>query len=225
MPDPIDEIRREVEGRTAHGDAPGRKPARRGRHNPATSPGSGRPRQPTASARASELGQLWYDLGNRNGFDFPYDANYFALALQRKIERDPEIKPFLDKGKHDQVSRWIRKMIEIWWAEGNEEGGGYLTNEIQPRNAKEYFLNTDWDDLRDYARTALRAIYLKQHGKKVPPPIYPDQQEYQARLDEIRRKAKINPYLRHVDEAPERPEVDPEGRQRLRSWREKRSKK
>jgi hypothetical protein len=218
--DPLDAIRREVEGRGPY-QPPGKKQAR----NKQPLPMHGRPRQPTASARASELGQHWYDLATRAGFDLPYDANYFSLALQRKIENDDEMKPLLLAEHADQVSRWVRKMIDVWWAPGDDDGGGYLTGEVQARNAKEYFLGHDWEDLREYARSSLLAKHLKEHGRKVEPPVYEDQQEYLDRLDAIRAKAQIDPFLRSLEDAPDRPEVDPQGRDRLRSWREKRRKK
>lgn len=167
------------------------------------------------------LAQDWYDRGEVHGFSFPYDVNYFALALQRKIERDPEIKPFLDKGSHDQVQRWVSKMIERWWEE-------YADGTIHAGNAKDFFLGNDWDDLRYYARSCLRAKYLLEHGRRVPPPLYPEQKDYQDRLTGIRNRARINEFLRQQEQRPETPEetsLDPEGRERLRSFVEKRRTK
>lgn len=218
-----DDIRRELDGRGPY--EPPAKKQRTKKQRPASATAPARTKQPTASARASELGQRWYDFALLAGFDLPYDANYFSLALQRKIENDEEMKPYLLADHTDQVSRWVQKMIDIWWAIGNDDGGGYLTGEINSRSAKEFFLGSDWDDLREYAKSSLQAKYLKEHGRKVGPPAYEGQQEYLDRLETLRRTGVTDQFLRRLEEAPERPEVDPKGRDRLRSWREKRRKK
>jgi hypothetical protein len=216
--DPVTNINREMSGKPAldEGD-PRRKRASRIRP-PAKQ--AARNRQPQASESASILAQAWYDEGAERGFSFPYDVNYLALAIQRKVENDPEMQPFLNKGKHEQVERWVAKMIERWWAE-------YADNTIHAGNAKDYFLRHDWEDLRYYARSCLRAKYLLEHGRLVPPPLYPNQQEYQDRLQEIRQRESINANLRKVeeDDLPERHPVDEQARERLRSFAEKRRKK
>lgn len=223
-----DDIRRALEGKPpwTGTPAPKRKPTAKG---PRTYRQSS-PQTPktVASERSSMLAQRWYDLGEAEGFAFPYNVNFFAVALQRKVETDKEIKPFLDADKHDQVQRWIRKMIDLWWDPVDEEGsGGYLTGDINQSNAKDFFLDKDWDDLRDYARSCLRAAYLKEHHRVAPRPIYTNQQAYQAELQEIHDRAVVDQHLRRLEEdpAPERGELDPEGRKRLRSFRDKRRKK
>lgn len=185
-----------------------------------------KPRQPRASLEASSLGQQWYDLGTANGFEFPYDANFFALALERKISADPEFQKLIAENDRAKVDRWVTKMITLWWEEADEDGlGGYFTNEIRPGNAKEYFLVQDWDDLRDYARSCLRAAYLKKYGRRVPMPDNPNQQEYRQRLEDVHREHQVHTYVRDVDLDAEPPKVDASARERLRSWRENRRKK
>lgn len=222
--DQADAIRRELSGSNqGRGSEPrsrrDRQPRARGREFRAA--GQSKPKGPVASERASELGQRWYDLAVAEGFDLPFNANYFALALQRKIERDPEMQPFLRAGKHDQVQRWVAKMIDTWWEPVDEDGrGGYLTNEVTAKNAKDYFLGEDWDDLRYYARSNLRKDYVMKHGKVAPKPFYPQQAEHRARMEEIRREASVKRWLKLNDEADANPRepIDPEARQRLRSW-------
>lgn len=219
----LDEIQSEFSSDDRYRPQPGqqrKKPARTRSQEPR------RNRQPLAPAQASTLGQVWYDHGVQAGFEFPYDPNYFALALQRKIDSDSEFAPYLAKGKHDQVRRWVEKMIDLWWNPvRHDDQGGYLTGEVTARNAKEYFLGHDWDDLRDYAKSCLRAAYLKEHGRRVDPPIYGNQQEYQERLSRVRSEQAVRTYVEHLDEAADRPEVDEGARDRLRSWRDKRRKK
>lgn len=227
--DRADLVRAEINGRTPGDPAEKRpRPKRERKDKPQFQAGSGR-KQPTASERSSMLAQVWYDLGEQEGFSFPYDVNYFALALQKKIEHDKEIRPFLEQEKFDQVERWVSKMIEIWWNPVDNDGnGGYLTNEINQRNAKDYFLDTDWDDLRDYARSCLRAKYLVEHGRRIPAPLYPEQQEYQQRLQDLRKQHSVDQHLRRLQDEPEPPErtpLDEKARERLRSFADKRRKK
>lgn len=224
--DPLDAVRREVDGKGPREEGVARKPRPRQK---AARPGfqPSRKKQPQAGEQASLLAQEWYDQGNATGFDFPYDVNYFALALESRIEKDREIQKFLAKGKRDQVDRWIRKMIEVWWNPVDNDGnGGYLTGDVSARNAKDFFLDTDWEDCRDYARSCLRAAYLRQHGRRVPAPIYPDQKEYRERLDELRHRQKVETYVRQVDldEKTAQARLDQNDRQRLRSFVEKRRK-
>lgn len=181
---------------------------------------SDKPRQPRAGIGPSTLGQRWYDLGEAQGFEFPYDANYFALALEKKISKDPRLQKVAGDG--DKLDRWVTKMIEVWWGTADEDGrGGYFTHEITPRNAKEYFLVNDWDDVRDYAHSCLRAAYLKEHGRRVAPPEYPNQQAYQKRLEDVQKEHRIRSFVSTVDLEAEPPKVDEEGRARLRSWRDR----
>ena len=184
-------------------------------------------KRPQASERASILAQDWYDQGAALGFDFPYDVNYFALALQRRIEHDAEMRVYLKHNRHDQVERWVSKMIERWYAE-------YVSNEIHAGNAKDFFLATDWDDLRDYSKTCLEAAWAKKHGKRKAVHRFTDDdnetgvrnREYREELDDLRKRHAVEAYLAQVAEA-EAPDVqlDEEGRERLRSWRDKRRSK
>jgi hypothetical protein len=221
----VDDIQSEFGSNDRYRPQPGQQRKKPARTQTRTSEPR-RSRQPAASHRASALAQIWYDHGTASGFEFPYDVNYFALALQRKIENDPEFRPYLVKNKHDQVQRWVAKMIEIWWNPvGSDDLGGYLTGDVSARNAKEMFLATDWEDLRDFAKSCLRAAYLKEHGRRVDPPIYGSQQEYQERLSRVRREETVRTYVENLEEASDRPEVDESARDRLRSWRDKRRKK
>lgn len=222
-------INRELSGKPTLDDSSPRRGSqrKRNRKEPRTKAGfQAKPKTSRASERASHLAQRWYDLGEAEGFSFPYDVNYLALALQRKVEGDKEMRPLLLAGKHDQVERWVHKMIGIWWNAVDEDGhGGYLTNEINQRNAKDYFLDTDWDDLREYALSNLRMAYLREHGRRVSPPVYDNQQKHRERLESLRKEAVVEQHLRTLEEHPElneRPEVDDDGRERLRSFVEKR---
>jgi hypothetical protein len=206
-----DAIRREMKGSSSEPQPPARKKSRRSQDRSER-------RQPLAPERWSMLAQDWYARGEAVGFSFPYDVNYLALALQRTVEADSEIRAFLAKGRHDQVDRWLAKMVERWWEDYTDEA-------ITAKNAKEYFLEIDWDDLRDYARSCLRAKYLLEHGRRVEPPVYPGQTEYQERLRELGRRSRVQREVEHVDADVEPPQVDPDSRARLRSFVTTRRKK
>lgn len=215
--DPMN-IRREIDGRPpVDRDRP---PARTKRQRSARQERTpAKPKRPPASERASILAQDWYDRGEARGLSFPYDVNFMALALAAKIEQDPAMAPYLAKGQHDRVQRWVAKMIERWWEE-------YVDGVIHAGNAKDYFLGTDWDDVRYYAKSCLQARYLKEHGRRVPAPMYPQQQEYQQRLKTLQDEAKVSRHIQALEEAPaEPPTLDEKGRSRLRSFVEKRRKK
>lgn len=216
--DEVDRLQREMKGLDPDA-APGpRKRPRPTRGHQAPRP-SGKPRQPQASERSSILAQRWYDAAEQMGFALPYDVNYLALALQHKIETDPEFRPYLLQGHADQVERWVAKMVERWWAE-------YVDTTIHARNAKDMFLGEDWDDLRYYAHSCLRAAYLVEHGTRVSTPMYPDQQDYHERLERTTQEAMTKRVVAETLEAPsEEHQIDPEGRGRLRSFVERRRRK
>lgn len=217
----VDQVRRELDGKPDRDyDS---QPRRRTRNRP---PRSGFPtrtqkKHPQASERSSLLAQRWMDAGSAAGFEFPYDVNFFALSLQRKVEGDKAMRDLLLKEDYDKVERWVAKMVERWWAE-------YVSNEITAANAKDYFLVTDWDDLREYARTCLRAAYLLKHGRRVTPSVeaLAAGRELHDRLAEKSRETEVSNYVEQVLTTEEQPlELDPKGRDRLRSWREKRRNK
>ncbi len=190
---------------------------------PGQTPAYTKPKREQAPERASMLAEVWVSTGNALGWDFPYDVNFLALALHRKIETEPEFKPYFAADRGTQVERWVLKMIERWYAE-------YTTEAINARNAKEYFLSEDWDDVLDYARTCLVAAHLKVTGRRIESPVYPEQQDYQDRLAEIRKREGIDGLLRKVDEAAEDARESPsrvevKDRERVRSWREQRADK
>lgn len=210
-------IMRELSGKPASsGFQPKHKRQRdrgsRGHQQPARS------KQPRASERASMAAQVWYDRGESLGFTFPYDVNYFALALQRKVEHDPRMQPFLTRGEFEKVERWLAKMITNWWDH-------YADGTITASNAKEFFLGNDWEDVRDWAHTNLRKDYLLKHGKRVDPPLYPNQKDYQQRLENIHKASQVQRYLEGHPEEGGREGLDPEGRSRLRSFANRRRRK
>lgn len=221
------DIRNEINGRDSRSYEP--TPAKKVRTVRSPRREVGRSRQPQAPEWSSMLAQVWCDNAAGVEFDLPYDVNYFALALEKRVEQDPVLQKFLVKGKDEQVHRWVRKMIDLWWSPVDNDGrGGYLTGEVTARNAKDYFLGEDWNDLRDYARSCLRAAYLLEHGKAVAPPVYPNQQEYQSRLRTLQQRADVSRYLHEIEEGGEPPEpreLDEEDRKRLRSFVEKRRNK
>lgn len=203
-----DDIYRELSGKPAAGEYRGSKKAPR-RSKPAAA--SGRPpRRPTAPPLASEVAQSWMDAAAVAGFDPPYDTNYLALAVQRRVDSDPEIRVML-KDHPDRARRWLLKMVERWWAE-------YLTGEVTAHNAKEYFLSNDWIDLRNYARSCLRAAYLREHGRSVGPAVYENQVEYRDRLARIRLEDRLDALTREDDTVVE---LDETRRSRLSSWRKR----
>lgn len=162
--------------------------------------------------------QDWYDRGVERGFTFPYDVNYLALAIQKRVESDPKMSALLEDG--DKVDRWMAKMNANWW-------DFYADETITASNAKDYFLGHDWEDLRDWAHGNLRKDYILKHGKPVPPPVYPEQQAYQQRLEDLRKQAVVDAYFQRLEEEPEvepRAPLDPEARERLRSWASQRRK-
>jgi hypothetical protein len=222
VPQTVDDVRKMFGDRQReYPDPRQRRKSRRPGQRP--QPGFPPPRKKHAQAseRASILGQMWVDLGNAAGFQFPYDVNYFALGLQAQIESDPEMQALLQRDEHDKVERWVEKMIERWWAE-------YVSNEIRSGTAKDFFLRTDWDDLREYARTCLRAAYLLENGsRKTPSDTYlAAGRELHDRLAEMAAQDRATTYAKKTLEADQAPlELDPKGRDRLRSWREKRRQK
>lgn len=184
-------------------------------------PAPAKSKQPRASDRASFAAQQWVDHAEARGFNLPYDVNYFALGLQSKIERDPEIGSVIRTGDMDKAERWVAKMIDNWWEH-------YVNESVTASNAKEMFLGEDWDDLRDWARSNLRKDYLVQHGTRVPMPDYPGSREYAERLQEIHRRGVVEQYLRRLADAPpvdDRPPLDVSARERLRSFANRRRRK
>jgi hypothetical protein len=210
-----DDIRRQLSGKPARGDQP---PAKRQRERKQKFRDEPRTRQPRASERSSIVAQDWYDRGTAQGFPFPYDVNYLALAIQQRVERDPEMQALLAKDEHDKVQRWLAKMVANWWDH-------YVDGTITASNAKEYFLGQDWDDLRDWALSNLRKDYLLRHGKRVRPTIDAGSKEYAERLEGIRKRHAVERFLDTHPEDEERPELDPEARDRLRSFANRRRKK
>ena len=168
-------------------------------------------KQPTAGHLVSAVAADWFTRARSVGMDLPYDENYLALAIQARIDRDPDFRD-RDPG---QTKRWLLKMSERWWEE-------YVDNTITAKRAKETFLETDWDDLKDYARSCLRAAYLRKHGVAKASPEYPRQQEYQDELTRMRVRQRAEELEAH-DDLPEH-RVDEGRSERLRSWRARRSK-
>lgn len=206
-------IMREMEGRPArNGNQKPTRQKRRGSQQPTKA------KQPRASERASVAAQDWYDRGERAGFSFPYDVNYFALGLQQKVETDPRMAPLLVAGQHDRVERWLAKIVMNWW-------NHYVDGSVTASNAKEMFLGNDWEDVRDWAMGNLRKDYLLKHGKRVDPPIYAHQQDYQGRLEDLHKTAQIDRYLASQPEEADHQPLDPEGRDRLRSFANQRRRK
>ena len=209
--DQADLLWREASGKPERPSTPAKKSRRTQSRTP------DRVKQPEAAELPSLLAGSWFRLGEERGFRFPYNENYLALAIQRKVDADEDLQRYLESGRDDEVNRWLHKMVERWWAE-------YADEVVTESNAKEYFLDRDWSDLKYYARSCLRAAYLKKHGKPVPEPEYPNQQAYRQRLKQIHQQAQVE-QVAEVEESELTGQLDPEARGRLRSFREKRSKK
>jgi hypothetical protein len=215
MEDPT-AIRREMDGKPAY------QPNDRGRKKTHRQKPAGRKqeparsKQPRASQRASVAAQDWYDRGESHGLTFPYDVNYLALALQRKVERDPKMSPLLADG--NKVDRWLAKMVANWW-------GHYVDGSIHGGNAKEMFLGEDWDDVRDWAHSNLRKDYVLKHGTKVQPSINPNSATFRDRLKEIHTEAQVQRYVDSQPEVGESPPLDETGRERLRSFANRRRRR
>jgi hypothetical protein len=209
----IDDIRREADGRPSY--EPGPRKKHRDRKRSGGWDSSPRKKQPTASPRSSEVAQAWYDAANRAGMDLPYDVNYLALAIQRKVIKDPVFRPLLQAEEFDKVTRLLHKMTENFWTE-------YVDNGVNAGNVKDFYLQEAWDDLREYARTNLRAAYLRQHGRRVDPPEYPRQKEFRDELKTVRVNSQIERMLEVETPAVE---LDETNRERLRSWRQARGEK
>lgn len=217
--DPVDALRREINGLDPDQDpAPRKKPRPRGNRAGNRGSQATRPKRPQAGEEASILAGKWYQTGNRFGWEFPYDENFFALALEPVLAKDDICQRLRDAGRPKDVSRLVEKMIEVWWRD-------YVNGEVKPSNAKEYFLVIDWEDVRDYSLNSLRAKYLKQHGRPVPAPEYPNQQEFQARLRAQETNARLGRMLADAEDKPEVRPVTPEERARLRAFVEKRKSK
>jgi hypothetical protein len=195
----IDAIRREAEGRAAYD--PSQKKKRKKRATPGRTPSKAK--QPSAGLRESSWAQAWYDLAVSHGYSLPYDVNYLALALAKRVARDTEIQQILATRGAEQVDRWLHKMVERWWAD-------YADDTVHAGNAKDLFLGEDWDDLRYYARSCLRAAYLKQHGRTVrwtEPDINTEDEAEEVRseqqvLRDALRKQRTDAYLQRIEDDP-----------------------
>jgi hypothetical protein len=194
-------------------------PAKRQRKSRGNQPQPTKAKQPRASLRASAAAQDWYDRGEGFGFSFPYDVNYLALAIQRKVEHDPKMSRLLADG--DKVDRWLAKMSVNWWDH-------YVDESIHAGNAKEMFLGNDWEDVRDWAHSNLRKDYILKHGRKVDPSVNPNMasKEFRERLEKIHSEAQVQRYLdSHPEDEGERPALDTTARDRLRSFANRRRRK
>lgn len=103
-------------------------------------------------------------------------------------------------------------MIERWWEE-------YVNEEVNATNARNFFLEIDWEDLREYSRNCLIGSYLKSHGKPINPKDFETEEqahEHHDRLTQIRVNGLID-ILTEDDEPP--PRLDSDQRERLRSWK------
>lgn len=186
-----------------------------------------RTRLPDADTETSLLAQAWFDAGEERGFSFPFNVNFLALALAEKISKDPVFAKFRQdeeasagETRDQQIHRWVAKMVERWWAE-------YADGTITASNAKDHFLEYDWDDLRYYAHSCLRAAWLTEHGVRQARPEYPDQQKHRGELRRIREESTLTEYWSRVEDAGEEiaEPLGPEGRERLHSFAETRRKK
>lgn len=215
----VDDIRRQLSGVTRTDENKTR--VKRERSKKTTTRTQVTPRkQPPASERSSIVAQEWYDRAVDRGFNLPYNANYLALAIQDKIQNDPRMRKFLAAGRADDVLRWAQRMVSNWW-------DFYVDEDITQSNAKDYFLGNDWEDLRDWALDNLKSEYNVKHGKRIPPPLYPNQQDYRRRLEDIDRQQAINRWLdTHPEQVSEdAPRLDPKAHERLRSWSERQKQK
>lgn len=176
------------------------------------------PKQPTAPPMPSLIAQQWFDLGNQHGWEFPYNVNFLALAIAERVERDKFLVAVRTKQNEHQVQRILEKMVQVWWRD-------YINGEVTRRNAKEMFLDEDWDDVRYYAHTSLRAAYLKKHGKRKPIKALMDeaQADFGRDLHERLKALRLNQRIEDILAQPEidRTPLDEAARERLRSFREK----
>lgn len=175
------------------------------------------------------LAQEWMDRGEAAGFHLPYDTNFFALALDARIERDPTLMEYRAL-PDDRFERWVSKMIDRWWEEYAFDAD--MPGKVTAANAKDFFLDVDWDDVRDYAFSCLRAKYLMAHGRRrrlVTEAETPEEsKQRRAAHDELRRLAEDARIRRAVEsistEADPPPAPTDEDRERLRAWRDRRKK-
>lgn len=186
-------------------------------------------KQPTAGEQASMLAQSWYDRGEAAGFHLPYDVNYFALALDARLDRDQTLTEYR-KLPDDRFERWVLKMIERWWEDYAFDAD--MPGKVTAANAKEFFLEVDWDDVRDYAFSCLRARYLMEHGTRrrlvVEAETPEESKERRSLHDELRRleqDARIRRAVASIDtESDPPPPPTEEDRARLKAWRDRRKK-
>ena len=214
--DPTDLIRAAVAGKPVGSEPPARqKPTRPKASRPERAASTG-PRQPTANPMPSEVAQRWYDLGNQQGWEFPYNVNFLALAISERIEKDDFLVRVREKQGEDPVRRLLLKMVEVWWRD-------YINGEVTRRNAKEYFLDEDWDDVRYYAWSSLRAKYLKEHGVRKPLKALADEGDFGRDLQERLKALRLSQQVEDILAQPEvdRTPLDETARERLRSFREK----
>ena len=215
--DPL-EIGRAASGRPVRDDRQRSKKARpaarrpdRGRY-PERKPKVVAPHKPSMSA------EKWVAAGAALGWDFPFDANWLAHKFANRMARDERMRILTAAGREDDAFRLLDKMIEVWWRD-------YVNGEVTHRNAVDFFLIHDWEDLEYFAYTSLRARYLKEHGKpRRPLEQDPDKvQKYQEELSTLRENQRLSEYVHNLpDEVPEVRRLDENDRQRLRSWAENR---
>lgn len=216
--DPV-ALAREASGKATYQDSPAKQKRKvRG------TPGPIRKGLAPAQASASVAGQQWHDLGVAHGFELPYDANWVAHQIQARFDADGRMQRLKAEGREADAWRLVAKMIEVWWKR-------YVNEEVNRKNAADYFLRVDWEDCQDFAYSTLRAIYLRDHGKRVAPPEVDREtmEAHQQRLREVADDKRINEFIGQVDMDATPPQLDESRRERLRSFveghRQKRSKK
>lgn len=203
---------------------PDRKKSRRDRHRRQTTPE--RPKAPTASERSSEVAQRWMDLAEGFGYRLPFNTNWLAHQISDRVVHDQRFKPFLGEGRHDDVVRWLLKMVDLFWKEYVQEGDTNAT-------VANVFFDDAWDDVREYAFDSLRAAYLKEHGVRRPRKDWleenPEDVASAQELQEGLRKIRFDAWLEEAvavskEPIPELRKLEPRHREMLKSRREQRGK-
>lgn len=214
MADISDELRREWGGKSEPRQQTRQRPRQAGKAREARRwEQEQKTKAPTASQRSSEVAQRWVDQAEAAGYHPPFNANWLAHQISTKVTKDPRMVPYLEEGRHADVQRWLDKMTDKFWDE-------YVDESISNRDLSSFYLDEAWEDLREYAFISLRAAYLKEHGRRVPPPE--SSPYYETQVHKQLQEAKVKSWLE--ENAKSEPLPDRAGQDRkalVRSMREK----
>lgn len=168
-----------------------------------------------ASGRSTAVAEHWISLANAHGIEPPFNANWLALQIADKVNSDPAFREERKIQNFNGINRWLIKMCDKFWGE-------YVDASVPAKNVGSVFLVEAWDAVRDYAWDCLRAVYLRDHGVRLPHPQYPGSEALHEALRQVDRERKFKKILETEERPVNTKRLDDHRMSVLKSAREKR---